>query len=121
LPEHLAEPRPQPGTPATLEARIDLPSSVRAGATILYTVTLTNPTDVAVSLRPCPGYTDGLGSSFALNCDTVHAIPPHGHVDYAMRIRIPEKYTRNGVAKVAWSLNTPTGPHTAAAASVTQG
>jgi Protein of unknown function (DUF4232) len=121
LPERFAASKPKPGTPAELKARIHLPRSVRAGATILYTVTLTNPTDVAVSLRPCPGYTDGLGRSFALNCDTVHGIPPHGHVDYAMRIRIPVKYTRAGVAKVVWSLNTPTGPYTAAAASVEQG
>lgn len=119
LPKRLEEPKAQPGTAGTLKARINLPRIVRAGATIFYTVTLTNPTDVAVSLRPCPGYTDGLGRSFALNCDTVHAISPHGHVDYAMRTRIPEKYTRNGVAKVAWSLNTPTGPHAAAAARVT--
>ena len=121
LPERLAEPKPQPGTPATLKARINLPHSIRTRATIFYTVTLTNPTDLAVSLRPCPSYTNGLGRSFALNCDTVHAIPPHGHVDYAMRTRIPEKYTRNGVAKVVWSLNTPTGPYAVAAASVVQG
>jgi Protein of unknown function (DUF4232) len=121
LPERFANPAARPGTPGTLKARINLPRTVRAGATILYIVTLTNPTDEAVSLRPCPSYTNGLNRSFALNCDTVHAIAPHRHVDYAMRIRIPEKYTRSGIAKVVWSLNTPTGPHTAAAASVEQG
>jgi hypothetical protein len=121
LPGRIAETKAHPGTPGMLKARIDLPRTVRAGATIFYTVTLSNPTDVAVSLRPCPSYTNGAARSFALNCDTVHAIPPHGHVAYAMRIRIPEKYTRAGVAKVVWSLNTPTGPYAVAAAAVTQG
>jgi hypothetical protein len=120
LPERLVEPKAGPGTPGTLKVRINVPRTVRAGRTILFTVRLTNPTDVTVSLRPCPGYTDSLGRSFALNCDTVHAIAPHSHVDYAMRLRMPEKYTQAGVAKVAWSLNTPTGPHAVAVARVVQ-
>jgi hypothetical protein len=119
LPERLADRKARPGTPGTLKARIDLPPTVRRGATIMYTVTLSNPTDVVVSLRPCPSYGDGLARSFALNCDTVRAIPPHGHVRYAMRLRIPEKYMQAGVAKVVWRLNTPTGPEAIAVARVT--
>lgn len=118
LPERLVEPKARPGTPGTLKARIDAPGAVHAGTTLLYTVTLTNPTDVAVSLQPCPGYTDALGRAFALNCDSVHAIRPHGHVDYAMRIRLPP---HDGVAKVAWSLNTPTGPYAVAVVRVEEG
>jgi hypothetical protein len=119
LPERFRDPVARPGTAGTLKARIHLPSLVRNGATIFYTVTLTNQSDVAVSLRPCPSYTDGLNRSFALNCDTVPEIAPHSHVDFAMRLRIPEKYTRAGIAKVVWSLNTPTGPRAVAVASVT--
>jgi len=121
LPEQYAVVKARRGTAGTLRARIHAPSVVSSGATILYNVTLTNPTDVAVVFRPCPSYTDGNAQSFELNCDTVHAIPPHGHVDYAMRLRIPERFTRNGVAKIVWRLNTPTGPHAAAAARVADG
>jgi hypothetical protein len=120
LPERYVD-RARAGTAGTLRARVHAPSVVHSGVTILYTVRLTNPTDVAVVLRPCPSYTDGNGQSFALNCDTVRAISPHGHVDYAMRLRIPQQFTRNGVAKIVWSLNTPYGPHTAAVARVTHG
>jgi hypothetical protein len=121
LPERYAVPKARRGTAGTLRARIHAPGTVRAGATILYTVTLTNPTGVAVVFRPCPGYTDGIGQSYALNCDTVRAIAPHGHVEYAMRLRLPQRYTRSGVAKIVWSLNTPTGPYAAAVARVTDG
>jgi hypothetical protein len=118
LPERFRDPKARPGAAGTLKSRINLPRLVHNGATIFYTVTLTNPTDVAVSLQPCPGYTDGLNRSLALNCDTVHEIPPHSHVDFAMRLRLPAKYTRAGIAKVVWSLNTPTGPRAAAVAGV---
>jgi len=120
LPERYLEPRARRGTVGTLKARISVPRTVRAGATIHYTVTLTNATDVAVSLRPCPSYTDGLGRSFGLNCDTVHGIPPHGHVEYEMRLQLPEK-ARDGIAKIAWRLDTATGPATAGVVRIVSG
>jgi hypothetical protein len=121
LPVRYDEPRARTGTVGSLRARISAPRTARAGATLSYIVTLWNPTDAAILLRPCPGYTDATGRSFALNCDTVHAISPHGHVRYAMRLPIPEQDARIGVAKVVWRLNTPTGPSAATAVRVTGG
>jgi hypothetical protein len=120
LPERFAPPKARPGTPGTLQARISLPPSAGAGATINYTVTLANPTDVAVRLDPCPSYTEDV-RSFALNCDTVHAIPPHGRIDFAMSLQLPEKYTRAGLVKIVWRLNDPTGPQAVTVARMAGG
>lgn len=53
------EPTSAPGEPGSLQVSIDQPASVRTGETMRYTVTLSNPTDIAVSLTPCPSYTQG--------------------------------------------------------------
>ena len=117
-------PTPAPETAGTLTATLAAPAAVRAGDTLDYVITLTNSTDVAVSLSPCPGYTQGIYASglvrhgsFALNCDTVHTIPPHEHVRYAMRLRVPNRPAR--VAKLGWSLNDPYGPFVGTALQVT--
>jgi hypothetical protein len=115
LPERYAQPRARPGTPGTLRARLVLPASARAGRLLEYTVVLGNPTGVPVSLRSCPGYTQGLFSlrgsvreTLRLNCAPVETIAPHARVKFAMRVRVPRRAT--GFAKVGWSLDTPTGP-----------
>ena len=116
LPARYSQPRARPGTAGVLHARIRLPATVGAGTTLRYTVTVGNPTGTTVVLRPCPGYTEGvyilgLGArrSFALNCDSVHAIPARSQVRYAMRFRVPRRAVP-GFAKFGWNLNTPTGP-----------
>lgn len=116
LPPRYSQPRAAPGTAGTLHARLRPPAGVRAGTTLVYTVTLSNPTRTTVVLRPCPGYTEGLyvsglvvRRSFALDCDSVHAIPAHGQVRYAMRLVVPRKAAPR-TAKLGWNLNTPTGP-----------
>ena len=116
LPPRYSQPRARPGSAGTLHARLRLPAVVRAGTTLSYTVTLSNPTRRTVVLRPCPGYTEGLyvsglvvRHSFALDCDSVHAIPAHGQVSYAMQLVVPRKAAA-GTAKLGWNLDTPTGP-----------
>ena len=116
LPERLSQPQPEPGTPGTLRASVRLPDIVRAGATLQYVVTLTNPTPMTVPLSPCPSYTEALFSesrgvqrSYALNCDWLRALLPHDHVEYEMKLDVPPE-TWSGPAKFGWSLNTPTGP-----------
>jgi hypothetical protein len=42
----------------------------------------------------------------------VHAIPAHARVRYAMRLTVP-RGARPGIAKLAWSLDTATGPSAA--------
>src|SRR5439155_12130342 len=66
---------PAPGTPATATVRVQMPASVRAGTVLHYTITLSNPTKTSITLRPCPGYSEGVYASglvvrrsFALNC-----------------------------------------------------
>jgi len=107
---------PTPGTPATATARVHLPASVRAGTTLHYTITLSNPTKTTITLRPCPGYSEGIYASgllvrrsLALNCDTIHAIAAHKHVRYAMQLTVPS-HAATGIAKFSWSLNNPHGP-----------
>jgi hypothetical protein len=93
------------------------PAGERPPGTILrYTITLANSTRTTITLRPCPGYSEGIYASglvvrrwFALNCDTVHKIGPHQHVRYAMQLTIPPTAPA-GIAKLGWSLNTPNGP-----------
>jgi hypothetical protein len=81
-------------------------------------VELSNPTETVISLRPCPGYTEGLFAlraqvrrSFRLNCTAVRDVRAHTRVRYAMQLQVPAA-TRRGIAKLAWNMNTPTGPST---------
>jgi Protein of unknown function (DUF4232) len=110
---------PSPGSLDTLRVSVSLPPSARAGATLRYLVTITNPTDTAVPLEPCPSYTEAMflqtGSTehhvsptFFLNCDAVRLIAPGRHVRYEMRLRLPAM--PSGVAKFGWHLNTPNEP-----------
>lgn len=108
----------RPGSVGTLRAAIHVPARLRAGAKELeFAVTLSNPTGKSVRLAPCPGYTMGFYTpsmsvhrSFALNCDSVHAIPAHGSARFAMRLALPRPLPPGPVAKLGWSLDTPNGP-----------
>jgi hypothetical protein len=118
LPERVAPPPAKPGTPGTLQATARMPATARAGATLRYVVTLANPSGVNVVLSSCPAYTQYVGnegggaeSSFALNCSAIDEIPANGRVEYEMKLEVPAKLL-SGPAKVAWHLNTPTGPYT---------
>ncbi len=126
LPARYSQPRTRPGDPGTLRARVYLPSAVRAGTTLRYTVTLRNPTGRTVSLARCPGYTQSLYTpraavhrSFRLNCDAVRSIAPHAHVRYAMRLVVPPR--ASGFAKFGWSLDTATGPFGGGAIRIVHG
>ncbi len=105
---------PSPGSPGTLDAHVDLPSTVAVGQTLRYTVSLHNPSDVPVSLKPCPSYTETLYASypwpsFWLNCDQVTVIPPGGQVVYAMELKVPSGAV-TGASKFSWQLGSPYGP-----------
>jgi hypothetical protein len=91
---------------------------VRAGTTLSYVVTLRNPTRRQVALAPCPGFTEGLYAdglvvqhSFELNCGAARSISAGGHAGFEMRLEVPAR-AQPGLAKLAWSLDTPTGPST---------
>ena len=127
LPERDEQPQATPGTAETLEAKARLPATARAGGTLRYVITLTNPNGVSVVFTPCPGYTQYIGNeggggqgSFALNCAAVKEIPPHGHIAYEMRLEVPSGLV-SGPAKVAWRLNTTAGPSTAGVVRIVGG
>jgi hypothetical protein len=111
---------PLPGTLQSLQARTLVPARVRAGRVFTYVVTLTNTGSKAVSLLPCPGYTESLGlyasgrwqveqNSYELNCSSVRRLPSGQSRRFAMRIRVPA-HARPGMAKLAWWLDTGNGP-----------
>lgn len=124
LPLPVVPPSPtlSPGGLTSLAARVDLPQSARVGQTLHYTVTLRNPTDVPVSLSPCPSYIEALDPSmpplyFYLNCDQVTVIPPHGQVVYAMEMRIPSNAV-TGNSSLMWQFFDSAGPAAGAGLTV---
>jgi hypothetical protein len=125
LPTRYAEPRAAPASAGTLKARLVVPASVRAGTVLGYIVVLSNPTKATVTFRACPGYTENfygsgviLRRSFALNCQTVHAVRAHAEVRYAMQLTVPRSVA-TGIAKLGWNLDTPTGPFAGGALQIT--
>jgi Protein of unknown function (DUF4232) len=106
---------PPPDPPASpLVAHIDAPPSMRPGKTLDYTVTITNPTDTAYLLQPCPAYTEFVGSgsqtwvatvdNYYLNCDTVHEIAAHSSVAYEMRLAVPLDQPPTSSPKFGWYI-----------------
>lgn len=99
------------GPPATVQespalplpvVTLKLPSSVRAGETLVYEVTLTNPTLVPIDLvANCPNYgevlfRDPIGNPpvaikpmFQLNCKPAGTIRPSKSLTFEMRLAVP--------------------------------
>jgi hypothetical protein len=116
LPKHYVAPHVRPGTSGSLEVTLQQRGTIRAGTTLRYVVTLRNSTRGRVVLAPCPGYTEGLYAdalvvqrSFDLNCGGTRSISAGGHARFEMRLAVPTQ-ARPGLAKLAWSLDTATGP-----------
>jgi hypothetical protein len=107
--------RPDPGSSAdpawgNLIVSLELPTTVQIGQAMEYTVTLANPTDVAVPLSPCPNYLQDLtmvkaGGYSRLNC-VVSEIPPRDEVRFAMRLLVPDYVTTTGPVTLNWELET---------------
>jgi hypothetical protein len=87
------------GRLASLVPSFSVPSRVRSGQPLDYTVTLTNPGSTAVSLQPCPGYRQslidvlelpdrkGATSTGQLNCAAAPAsVPAHSSITFRMRL-----------------------------------
>ncbi|MHB8334404.1 MAG: DUF4232 domain-containing protein [Acidimicrobiales bacterium] len=113
---------PRPGSVASLTATASLPTTIRAGTTLSYVVTLHNPTTTEVTFTPCPNFTEAIfiapnvtGAkprvrNFALNCAQAVPVAPHGSERFAMELVIPPS-TQASLAKFAWSLDTGSGPY----------
>lgn len=104
-------------------AKLLVPSSAVAGQTLVYFVTASNPTPNAISLTPCPSYTESIGAgspfkqTFLLNCAAVGAIPANGHVTFEMRLQVPTNAPK-GNAKLGWHLEVPNGAFAGARVTV---
>jgi uncharacterized protein DUF4232 len=94
-----------------LTGALTAPESVARGETLRYTVTLTNPTNAAIKLAPCPSYTQSLytegrtqNSTYLLNCaGAAGQIPARSSVSFAMEAVVPADMTGPGV-KLSWNL-----------------
>jgi len=94
-----------------LAGSLSVPDEATRGATLHYTVTLSNPTASPVSLASCPAYTQSLyanGKSAAgtllLNCAAAGAsIPANSSVSFEMQAPVPADLTADSV-KLSWKL-----------------
>jgi len=108
----LPPPTDRPDPRSQLVASIDAPLTVRAGTTLTYVVTLTNPTAATISLRHCPGYAEWLGAgvvelaknAFGLDCSTVRAIEPGQSVRYEMQLAVPADASWPDPVQLSWAL-----------------
>jgi hypothetical protein len=111
-----ADPLPPALMPqSSLRARFTVPSSASKGTTLEYEVILSNPTNGAITLDPCPSYTQWLGmppqvlhQTLLLNCLS-RTIQARQSVAFQMRMSIPGSFP-SGFTKLGWDLEVPNGP-----------
>lgn len=102
-----------------LTAHIAAPATAVAGRPLVFTVTLTNPTDADFRLNPCPAYTEFVGTgstkwvatvlNYELNCDATTTIPAGGSVTFEMHLALPVDQPA-GSGKFGWGLQGDSGP-----------
>jgi hypothetical protein len=96
---------------SSLAATIDAPVHVASGQTIIYVVTLTNPTPAAVAMGSCRSYNQWLGVdkgpyfSLELNCAAAGPIPPYGSESFQMEL--PDAVSSPGTQRLCWGLAVP--------------
>lgn len=109
-------PRPEhpdpPSSMSELTAVLQMPATVQAGGVLSYVVALTNPTDQAVVLSPCPAYLQTTSAPSpakdieTLNCGPVGAITAGQTLRFEMRIEVPAD-APDGPLHVFWNLIGP--------------
>lgn len=102
-----------PGSVLATAPAIHAPSTVRAGTTLHYQLTVTNPTDTPISLKNCPAYTEELGNldtgrdpgrttaSYQLNCAAAQAIPAQASITFQMQLPVPA-HDAGHTLELAW-------------------
>ncbi|MER7001461.1 hypothetical protein ABT297_00170 [Dactylosporangium sp. NPDC000555] len=86
---------------AFLAVTMQAPATVAAGQPLMYTITIVNPQDRAMSLEPCPQVRQSLGDSagtYLLNC-APGRLPAHSSTTFAMTIASPD---RPGKVRLRW-------------------
>jgi hypothetical protein len=110
---HVEHKESAPASPLEqLNGSVQLGSAPAAGGTMRYTVTLTNPTGAAITLSPCPAYTQSLyangvaaSSTWLLNCGASgNQIAAGSSVTYEMQLAVPAQL-QAGDAKLSWQLH----------------
>lgn len=94
-----------------LVGTLNVPQVATRGDTLRYTVTLANPTGKAISLSPCPAYSQSLNAegktssqTLRLNCDAAGGqIPAKSSVTFEMQAPVPADMPGIGV-KLSWEL-----------------
>jgi hypothetical protein len=94
-----------------LTGTLSAPDELARGSMLHYTVTLSNPTGSAISLAPCPAYTQtvyaddkALSSTLRLNCGATGAqIAPNASVSFAMQAQVPADFAAD-TAKLSWKM-----------------
>lgn len=100
-----------------MTAEITGPPSARPNERIILRVTLTNPTDEPIALRPCPAYglelhasRDALGEPvnvrlvYQLNCRPVSAVPAHGALTFQIATVVPRNLVPGRQLTITWEL-----------------
>jgi hypothetical protein len=118
----LAPTAPRPGPLSPLTVRLQAPPRVRAGRTLQFTVTITNPTRAAIRLSPCPSYQVAISSAravaYKLNCSTPVILPGQSRM-YDMQYTVPAS-TPAGLAKIGWFLLNPSRTGTGGVITITR-
>jgi hypothetical protein len=96
---------------ARLTVKVDAPEQLTPGTVLKYSVTINNPTNEDIALKPCPSYTEGLkgfvGETFQLNCEAAPSIPAETSTDFDMQYVVPAE--AKGDNDLGWILNVPGG------------
>jgi hypothetical protein len=100
------------GAISQLAGSISAPDEASRGGLLRYTVTLSNPTAMPVSLAACPSYTQSVwaegksvDSTLRLNCAAAGSqIPANGSVSFDMQMPVPAELAA-GNGKLSWKLD----------------
>ena len=92
----------------TTALSINAPTSVKAGTTLVFYVTVSNQDTIDYSLEICPDYHVFLGAKavvvqYMLNCGPVGRIPPGAEVKFEMKLDVP-KHITPGPYALQWGL-----------------
>jgi hypothetical protein len=107
-------PPPPPGPWDALRFQMHAPMTATAGTTLSYTVTVSNPKNVAIAFDPCPTWKalidnpapDGMIQvSGSIDCATTPSVPAYGSITLQMHINVP---AAAGTAKFVWWLSDDT-------------
>ncbi len=96
--------------PAVRVTLAGVPSTLVAGQTLRYTVTITNDSGAALSFDTCPDYDEGFTPdglvSYQLNCAPVGRLEAGASATFAMEFTVrPSPKTPTGPQKFLWRLH----------------